>query len=92
MWSRVSIAVRQRLNFHQHGLVRGGSSPRNSNPSTASKILSRQVRDVHVALFRFYSDSELETTAQLKGVSQHSFVQDEFEMEALVNIGEVHDG
>eukprot|EP00903_Cladosiphon_okamuranus_P017345 g15980.t1 len=55
-------------------------------------IISGEVRDVHVARMRFYSDSELDITSDLKEVFQHSFNQGEFEMEALINIGESHDG
>lgn len=59
---------------------------------SVQNIFSGQVRDVHVARLRFYSDSELEITSGLKDVFQHSYTQGVFEMEALINIGEAHDG
>eukprot|EP00752_Nemacystus_decipiens_P007839 g7004.t1 len=55
-------------------------------------IISGEVRDVHVARLRFYSDSALEVTSDLKEVFQQTFNQGEFEMEALLNIGQAHDG
>ena len=55
-------------------------------------IVSGEVRDVHVARLRFYSDSALEVTSDLKEVFQQTFNQGEFEMQALLNIGESHDG
>ena len=55
-------------------------------------IISGEVRDAHVARLRFHSDSHLEVTSELREVFQHSFNQGEFEMEALLNIGESYDG
>ena len=55
-------------------------------------FISVEVRDVHVARLRFYSDSALEVTSDLKEVFQQTFNQGEFEMQALLNIGESHDG
>ena len=54
-------------------------------------IVSGKVRDVHVARLRFYADSELDVTSDLKDVFQHSFGQGEHEMEAVLNIGPAHD-
>ena len=50
------------------------------------------MRDGHFARLRFCSDSQLEVTSELNEVFRHSFTQGEFEMEALLNIGESHDG
>ncbi|CAB1109830.1 unnamed protein product [Ectocarpus sp. CCAP 1310/34] len=55
-------------------------------------IVNGQVRDVHVARLRFYADSELNVTSDLKDVFQHSFGQGEHEMESILNIGPAHDG
>ena len=59
---------------------------------SVQNIISGEERDVHVARLRFYSDSALEITSDLKEVFQHTFNQGEFEMEALLNMGESHDG
>ena len=55
-------------------------------------ITSGGARDVHVARMRFYSDSELDITSDLKENFQHSSHQGEIEIEVLINIGEFHDG
>ena len=55
---------------------------------SVQNVISGEVRDVHVARLCFYSDSALEITSNLKEVFQHTFTQGEFEMEALLNIGE----
>jgi len=67
-------------------------SAENQHVFSVQNIISGEVRDVHVARLRFYSDKELEVTTELKDVFQHTFTQGEFRMEALLNIGESPDG
>lgn len=55
-------------------------------------IVSGEVQDVHVARLRFYADSALAVTSELKEVFQHAFTQDEFEMAAIVDMTEADDG
>ena len=55
-------------------------------------IVSRKVRDVHVARMRFYSDAALEITAELKEVFQHAFTQGECEVAAIVDLVIVEEG
>ena len=55
-------------------------------------IVSGEVRDVHVARLRFYADSALAITAEVKDVFQHAFTQGEFEMAAIVDMSEAEDG
>ena len=54
-------------------------------------IVTRQVRDVHVARVRFCADSKLDVTSELKDVFQHTFGQGEHVMEAILNIGPARD-
>lgn len=51
-------------------------------------ITSGEVHGVNVARLRFYSDSELEITSELKHAFQYAYTQGEFIMSAIVGIGE----
>ena len=55
-------------------------------------IVSGDVRDVHVTRIRFYADSALAITAELKDVFQHAFTQGEFEMAAIVDMSRADEG
>ncbi|CAM9569734.1 unnamed protein product, partial [Sphacelaria rigidula] len=46
----------------------------------------------HVARVRFYADSQLHSTAELKNVFQHLYAQGECQMNALVHIAEDENG
>ena len=45
-----------------------------------------EVKDVHVVRHRFYADKNLEMTAALKEVFQHTFTQSELEIAWIVDI------
>ena len=45
----------------------------------------------HVARLRFYADSQLNITADIKDVFQHAFNQGQFEMAGIVRVAEAED-
>ena len=59
---------------------------------SVQNIVSGAVHSAHVARLRFYADSQLQITAELKDVFQHSYAQGECRMNALVHVAEDDDG
>ena len=51
-------------------------------------IVSGSVHTAHVARLRFYADSQLNVTADVKNVFQHAFNQGQFEMAGVVPVAE----
>ena len=45
----------------------------------------------HVARLRFYADSQLNVTADVKNVFQHAFNQGQFQMAGVVRVAEADD-
>ena len=54
-------------------------------------IVSGRVHTVHVARLRFYVDSQLNVTADVKNVFQHAFNQGQFQMAGVVRVAEADD-
>ena len=55
---------------------------------SVQNIVSGAVHSAHVARLRFYADSQLQITAELKDVFQISYAQGECRMSALVHVAE----
>ena len=51
-------------------------------------IVSGKVHTAHVARLRFYADADLNITAEIKDVFQHSYAQGECRMDALMHVAE----
>ena len=51
-------------------------------------IVSGRVHTAHVARLRFYPDSQLNVTADVKNVFQHAFSQGHFQMAGVVRVAE----
>ena len=51
-----------------------------------------EVRDVHVARMRFYADTALAITVELKELYQHASTQGGFEMAAIVDMANAENG
>ena len=54
-------------------------------------IVTGKVQTAHVARLRFYADSQLNVTADVKDVFQHAFNQGQFEMAGIARIAEADD-
>ena len=54
-------------------------------------IVSGRVQTAHVARLRFFADSQLNVTADIKDVLQHAFNQGQFEMVGFVRVAEAED-
>ena len=54
-------------------------------------IVSGRVHTAHVARLRFYADSQLNVTADVKNVFQHAFNQGQFQMACVVRVAEADD-
>ena len=54
-------------------------------------IVSGRVDTAHVARLRFYADSQLNVTADVKNVFQHAFNQGQFQMAGVVRVAEADD-
>ena len=55
-------------------------------------VVSDAVHSAYVARLRFYADSQLHITTELKGVFRHSYAQRECRINALVHVAEDDDG
>ena len=55
------------------------------------KIVSGRVHTAHVARLRFYADSQLNVTADVKNVFQHAFNQGQFQMAGIGRVAEADD-
>ena len=53
---------------------------------SVQNIVSGKVHQAHVARLRFCADSQLQVTADLKDVFQHSYAQGEYRINALVRV------
>ena len=56
------------------------------------RIVSGKVHTGHVARLRFYADADLNITAEIKDVVQHSYAQGECRMNALMHVTEDDQG
>ncbi|CAM9419279.1 unnamed protein product, partial [Scytosiphon promiscuus] len=54
-------------------------------------VVSGRVHTAHVAGLRFYADSQLNVTADVKNVFQHAFNQEQFQMAGVVRVAEADD-
>ena len=54
-------------------------------------IVSGRVCTAHVARVRFYADSQLNVTANVKNVIQHAFNQGQFQMAGVARVAEADD-
>ena len=54
-------------------------------------IVSGRVQTAHVARLRFYADSQLNVTADVKDVFQHAYNQGQFQMAGIVRVAEAED-
>ena len=54
-------------------------------------IVSGRVHTAHVARLRFYADSQLNVTADVKNVFQHAFNQGNFQIAGIVRVAEADD-
>ena len=54
-------------------------------------IVTGRVQTAHVARLRFYADSQLNVTADVKDVFQHAFNQGQFQMAGVVRVAEAED-
>ena len=54
-------------------------------------IVSGRVHTAHVDRLRFYADSQLNVTADVKNVFQHAFNQGQFQMAGVVRVAEADD-
>ena len=54
-------------------------------------IVSGRVHTAHVARLRFYADSQLNVTADVKNVFHHAFNQGLFQMAGIVRVAEADD-
>ena len=54
-------------------------------------IVSGRVHTAHVARLRFYADSQLNVTADVKNVFQHAFNQGQCQMAGIVRVAEADD-
>ena len=54
-------------------------------------IVSGRVQTAHVARLRFYADSQLNVTADVKDVFQHAFNQGQFQMAGIARMAEAED-
>ena len=54
-------------------------------------IVSGRVHTAHAARLRFYADSQLNVTADVKNVFQHAFNQGQFQMAGIVRVAEADD-
>ena len=54
-------------------------------------IVSGSVQTAHVTRLRFYADSQLNVTADVKDVFRHAFNQGQFQMAGIVRVAEAED-
>ena len=54
-------------------------------------IVSGRVHTAHLARLRFYANSQLNVTADVKNVFQHAFNQGQFQMAGVVHVAESND-
>ena len=54
-------------------------------------IVSGRVHTAHVARLRFYADSQLNVTADVKNVLQHAFNQGQFQIAGVVRVAKADD-
>ena len=54
-------------------------------------IVTGRVQTAHVARLRFYADSQLNVTADVKNVFQHAYNQGQFQMAGVVRVAEAED-
>ena len=54
-------------------------------------IVNGRVQSAHVARLRFYVDSQLNVTADVKDVFQHAYNQGQFQMAGVVRVAEADD-
>ena len=59
---------------------------------SVQNIVSGKVHTAHVARLRFYADADLNITAEIKDVFQHSYAQGECRMNALLHVAEDDQG
>ena len=63
-----------------------------SHVYSVQNIVSGKVQTAHVARLRFYADADLNITAEIKAVFQHSYAQGECRMNALMHVAEDDQG
>ena len=63
-----------------------------SHVYSVQNIVSGKVHTVHVTRLRFYADADLNITAEIKDVLQHSYAQGECQMNALMHVAEEDQG
>ena len=63
-----------------------------SHVYSVQNIVSGKVHTAHVARLRFYADADLNITAEVKDVFQHSYAQGECRMNALMHVAEDDQG
>ena len=54
-------------------------------------IITGKVHTAHVSRLKFYADSQLHVTANLKDVFQHSYNHGEFQMNAIIHVAAAED-
>ncbi|CAN0015927.1 unnamed protein product [Scytosiphon promiscuus] len=54
-------------------------------------VVSDRVHAAHVARLRFFADSQLTVTADVKNVFQHAFYKGQFQMAGVVRVAEADD-
>ena len=63
-----------------------------SHVYSVQNIVSGKVHTVHVTRLRFYADADLNITAEITDVFQHSYAQIECRMNALMHVAEDDQG
>ena len=63
-----------------------------SHVYSVQNIVSSKVHTAHVARLRFYADEDLNITAEIKDVFQHSYAQGGCRMNALMHVAEDDQG
>ena len=63
-----------------------------SHVYSVQNIVSGKVHTAHVARLRFYADADLNITAEVKDVFQHSYAQGECRTNALMHVAEDDQG
>ena len=59
---------------------------------SVQNIVFGKVHTAYVARLRFHADVDLNITAEIKGVFQHSYAQGECRMNALIHVAEDDQG
>ena len=63
-----------------------------SHVYSVQNIVSGKVHTAYVARLRFYADADLNITAEIRDVFQHSYAQGECQMNALMHVAEDYQG